>query len=205
LPIISLLLIISSFKEGDLKKVIKPKISTAYHEAGHAVASWHFRKRFRSVTIVPTGESLGCVKSNQYLKRNPEYELDSRMINCFETKAQILFAGYYAEKKFTGRGNSVGASRDFNTALSLLLRIHEGEVGRCYIRYILACTKNLWTYDDGSDTFMWPIVVGLANELMKVHTMKGKTAWEFITYFPMKQRGLPAVSFGQLSTRSIKA
>ena len=36
--------------------------ATAYHDAGHAVASWALTVRFRYVTIEPEGDALGHVQ-----------------------------------------------------------------------------------------------------------------------------------------------
>jgi ATP-dependent Zn protease len=36
-------------------------VATAYHEAGHAVASWLLGRAVKAVSILPEGETLGRV------------------------------------------------------------------------------------------------------------------------------------------------
>jgi hypothetical protein len=44
----------------------------AYHEAGHAVASWHLHLKINGATIIPEGDSLGHVSHPPIPKRETQ-------------------------------------------------------------------------------------------------------------------------------------
>src|ERR687888_424968 len=99
--------------------------ATAYHEAGHAVASWHLGRAVKKVTIVEGEDFLGRVQhypvGGKWLQ--PDVEINSRTVHYFETAITILLAGPTGERKARGRWNHVGAGVDRQTALDLADRL----------------------------------------------------------------------------------
>lgn len=68
--------------------------STAYHEAGHAVAACLNRIRFRLVTIEPKGTSLGHVQVERLRSSfDPETEITRRDEDLIERHAVFSYAG----------------------------------------------------------------------------------------------------------------
>src|SRR4051812_27249536 len=99
----------------------------AYHEAGHALASFILGVRFRIVTIEPHEDiSLGHVYFGAMRLKGDQLEtrvmspavrdrLERRIIGCL--------AGREAERLVTNRYNHDGARHDLETATELVYRI----------------------------------------------------------------------------------
>jgi ATP-dependent Zn protease len=110
----------------------KKLVRTAYHEAGHAIASHMMGGGTRRVTIKPNAHSLGChtgrlfwTKSEQLAKEcsdRHEFGATKALRKC-TNQSMIKLAGMYAEKKYTGRFNRVGASADLDAHHDLIDRL----------------------------------------------------------------------------------
>ncbi len=68
------------------------KEKTAYHEAGHALAMIHHKRKFEYVSIVPEGRFLGHVRVNE---PGREIYLGDLVIDVL-----VLFAGIAAERQY---------------------------------------------------------------------------------------------------------
>jgi ATP-dependent Zn protease len=80
--------------KGERKKLKE----VAYHEAGHAVAAFLMRRRFKKVSIIPEGNALGCLDGCGWRsKQNPEYDDVARLRNRIEGQIIISLAGPVAE------------------------------------------------------------------------------------------------------------
>jgi cell division protease FtsH len=94
------------------------KEKTAYHEAGHTVASWFLKgaDRVHKVTIIPRGRSLG---STQML---PEEDRVSMSQTQLEDHLVVLLAGRAAEHLIYDE-TTVGAENDLERATSMARRM----------------------------------------------------------------------------------
>ena len=94
------------------------KEKTAYHEAGHTLASWFLKgaDRVHKVTIIPRGRSLG---STQML---PEEDRVSMSQTQLEDHLVVLLAGRAAEHLIYDE-TTVGAENDLERATSMARRM----------------------------------------------------------------------------------
>lgn len=75
----------------------------AYHEAGHAVAAYVQRRRFKSISIVENEESYGRVEDHAWPETfRPDIELNGHGRNRLEAAIIGLLAGHAAEVKYLG-------------------------------------------------------------------------------------------------------
>lgn len=84
------------------KRSIKGLESIAYHEAGHAVASFYMYIKFRHVTIVPDEDYNGCVRcfSPKFMTYFEGWNAE-RQRNFLDKQIIVSLAGYLAQKKFS--------------------------------------------------------------------------------------------------------
>ena len=76
--------------------------ATAYHEAGHAIATIHLRVGIGrlGVSIAPSGDATGTCHTLKAFSGSPELETTGRMRLGAEKEAIILLAGPAAQRKF---------------------------------------------------------------------------------------------------------
>jgi len=100
--------------ETHLTVLDKERESTAYHEAGHAVAMYmlHTTNEIFKVTIKSRGGALGFVAPN------PKEELHSHNKEKYLSDIMVSLAGYSAEKIKYGTTTS-GVSGDFRHAMAV--------------------------------------------------------------------------------------
>lgn len=92
------------------------KKMTAYHEAGHAIASLHLQESdpLHKVTIIPRGRALGVTM------QLPEKDKYSQSMTYLKSRLSILFAGRLAEEMIFGKEKvSTGASNDIQVATTI--------------------------------------------------------------------------------------
>lgn len=120
------------------KKATKREEATAYHEAGHAVVAAAVRYPFLSVTITPTADALGHIQHPAWGDNiRPDITMDGNTKNLLEKAILTLLAGRWAEKRFAGRWNNVGAASDFHEAVNLASYIYAGgKVLQTYINWM---------------------------------------------------------------------
>ena len=102
-------------KSKVLEKSEKERV--AYHEAGHAVANYIIGdNKIQKVSIVPRGESLGCVM------KLPTKEKFLKLKSELLSDIKILLAGRASEELIFGNC-STGASNDLEKSSSIALNI----------------------------------------------------------------------------------
>lgn len=130
------------------KKITRHLMSVAYHEAGHAVASFALGLRFGITTIVPDEKSFGhhVIKLPKRFKPKGR---DLALLNpadylWIDHRVISTFAGSEAEKLFTGRYNHIGGRMDYSSALTLaMIRYSDSKEIGLYLRLQAVCAKNL--------------------------------------------------------------
>jgi hypothetical protein len=149
--------------------------ATAYHEAGHVVATLALGRAVRRVTIVPDAEqdSLGhCQGTAEGNWFHPNYNCDARTRARTEQRIMITLAGAVAERHFSSRHNSVGGSFDQAKAADLSLRFcGSSKEAEAYLGWLLVRTELLITHP-----VYWPAVEALAGALFAEKTLSGKQA-----------------------------
>ena len=151
-------------------KRTKPLEATAYHEAGHAVASWHLGIRVTSATIVPEGTMLGSVSHADPLKGiNIEYDNTPRATRRGEKAALVCLSGPAAEARFLGRRSHPPAD-DHIVARDILDHFAgTPEELEAYINLIAVRADDLMRLDH-----VWYAVTMLAEALLDRRTIAGK-------------------------------
>lgn len=158
---------------------LKSEQKTAYHEAGHAVASWIFRHKFSFVSITPTEDCLGMVKHpDSYLKNfDPDIDNSRKTLHRLEREIIILLAGLVAETFFVGRHDWQGASPDYRDVVDLALyATGSGDEATAYIKWLSIRTERLLRAPR-----QWEPIKALAKELMihkKINYQKAKEIME---------------------------
>ena len=137
---------------------------TAYHEAGHAVASHHLRVAFSSITIIPKQDSSGHVMHPKSIFNNfdPEWDNSLRVVDRAERMILVLLAGQVAEAKFADRHNWMGSGEDWHTVIKLASYfVGSDEVLQAYVNYLWARAKTLFDLP-----WLWVAVEAVAKELL---------------------------------------
>ena len=141
--------------------------STAYHEAGHAVAAFVLRLKIgrRGVTIVPDKERdmLGYVNITAQLRERPDCATSARTRARIEAWVAHL-AGDIAERKFSGR-RRFGGHSDLLQASDLLEYISTS-VEQFDARLRVASVGARDLIEDN-----WPSVQAVAEELLRKKTL----------------------------------
>jgi hypothetical protein len=155
--------------------------ATAYHEAGHAVASWRLGIAIgrTGVTIVPdqTAGSLGSSASRQYVNRDIELDCSDRNRIRAERKVQVCLAGEVAQRRHDPRSvRRYHAKSDRRAAISLLTYFAtERKELEAWFNLLHIRTENLLSNPD-----IWRAVERLAVALIERRTILGKDATEII-------------------------
>jgi len=153
--------------------------STAYHEAGHAVAAFMHDIRFRHVSIVPSndGESLGRLLCNSLGRRfRPDLELTPATRWRLERHVLMDLTGPAAETKFTGQRNNRGAVGDMSGATDLASYLHfDVKVVDAYLTYMQYRAKAFVEWNTA-----WMGIESLAKELLEKRHVPERGALEAI-------------------------
>jgi hypothetical protein len=148
---------------------------TAYHEAGHAVASFLTGAAIQAVSIVPEGDDLGSVTHRPFPKWfQPDVEGDARHRHLIERRIVVLFAGKEAERRYSGRVSPGVAASDYRTAVNLATYVADGEQTGPFCEWLRVRAKCLVTMH------YWPLVEAVAAELLKRRRLTGKQVREII-------------------------
>jgi ATP-dependent Zn protease len=158
-------------------KTTKAEISTAYHEAGHAVAAFflHLSIGRKGVTIIPDkiNNSLGSAHVLAQLRENPELSDSPRTHVRIEDYAVMGLAGDVAEKKFHPR-RRFGGHRDLNDAANLLSYISgSNEVVQARMNVAIRCARDLVNC-------RWKEITAVATDLLEKKTLTGREVKEII-------------------------
>jgi hypothetical protein len=151
-------------------KSTKALAATAYHEAGHAVASFSLGRTVRRVSIVPDGFYLGHCRHAAQPSFRPDMMADTKARLRAETEIVILLAGGIAEKKFAGRCNYVGASYDHDNAVDLAVHVTGDDAeAAAYLNWLSIRTRNLIERE-------WAAVRAIADQLLTDRRLSGAVA-----------------------------
>jgi ATP-dependent Zn protease len=119
--------------------------STAYHEAGHAVAHIFLHLPFKKVSIRPDGETSGhCMSNGQRYLKGVDYDLTPAKQDRIFRNVQTMFAGHYAQKRFNRKSVRRWHSQtDYHNAVGLLFYISEPPAINRLIRWLECRTQML--------------------------------------------------------------
>ena len=148
-----------------------PEAAIAYHEAGHCVAACLARKRFKAVTIIPDGDTLGKCSTTAWKNYHPDYDANRRTIQRVKADIFVSLAGPIAELKFTGDEEPVLCS-DYNDALSATSYLcGSNEQTEAYVNYVWKVTESVISLD-----WNWKAVEAVAKSLLQRQTIGYKEA-----------------------------
>ncbi len=152
--------------------------STAYHEAGHAVAHYFLHLPFKYLTIEPEKDSLGHVKGFPPPKSfRPEIDEDTKTLNRIEKNIIAYYAGNATEFIHTGKLNKIGVGSDNQNAMDLAINYCGGpEETEAFLNWMWERTIN-WLQNPSSH---WNAVETLAQELLKKRRLTSKEAKQII-------------------------
>jgi hypothetical protein len=143
--------------------------ATAYHEAGHVIARWHFGYPIDRVTIVPAGDYTGAVEGTSPIE-GLELDLDASEGTQQHTRqaVMVLLAGAEAQVRYSPESfHEYHASADYSLAIDLLLYLGgTGERATAIGDTLTAQTKVLLAQH-------WPLVETLAKKLLESKVMPG--------------------------------
>lgn len=156
---------------------------TAYHEAGHAVAGFHFGRAIEYVTIEPNAYSLGhilfkrwveefarIVKSSTLNLKPWKASVDLRTQARVESLVVMIFAGGIAEERFAGSYNRRGALCDERQAKTLAQFVYADErILKKYLTFLYARAATLL-----ADYGRWDQVEAVAGHLLRVKRLSGR-------------------------------
>jgi ATP-dependent Zn protease len=93
-------------------------IAAAFHEAGHAVAAYHVKVRFRRIVIGrDTAKELGWLELWLAPQATADGTVDMRTEHAIERSVIVLLAGSQAERMALGRAKYLGSGLDFFEAV----------------------------------------------------------------------------------------
>lgn len=164
-----------STRKSKLKKLER----TAYHEAGHAAASYLLGRRISRVTIVPDYKKGRLGHSVDHRLRNffPEEDGSDRARLKVEREIMILIAGEEAEWFYSGRRNKEGAWSDRHQVFHLISFIDDDpDSGRLYCRWLRIRTRRLVMNHP-----YWKVAIpAVAHALLSKNKMTGAAVAEAI-------------------------
>lgn len=152
---------------------LEPTAATrvAFHEAGHAVAAWHYGLRIQSVSIKPSAD--GCDGSLRWFSHMKERQL-SPLFGKFEHRLQltleavVCFCGPLAEKRHGGtEGWSEGSRDDKQQIAEILAAVSWDELKNGTLYPAVQRQAELLM------DIRWPLVTRCANELLLKETLSG--------------------------------
>jgi hypothetical protein len=93
-------------------------IAAAVHEAGHAVAAYHVKVRFRRIVIAKNAaKELGWLELWLTPPATADGTVDLRTEHAIERSVIVLLAGSQAERMALGRAKYLGSGLDFFEAV----------------------------------------------------------------------------------------
>ena len=154
-----------------MRRRTKALQSTAYHEAGHAVAAYRHGMKVKRLTIVPSGDALGSHQSHAYFTEiNLEYDSSPRAQRRAENFALVCFAGPAAQRRFNPTGyRSYHGADDVHQAIGMLIYLAgDNEILTTYAKLM-----NLQARAFIESAVNWRTVEHLAAVLLDQRTMTG--------------------------------
>jgi hypothetical protein len=149
------------------------RLETAHHEAGHAVAAFLVKRRFRHVSIEPDQRSLGHVLYRAWDKRfDPNARFSPRTEILLRDAVVTALAGFEAQFRFSGKRPWRSARSDHDQALDLALRACcSGEEAAAYVEWLSVRTRQMFSVPS-----TWKAVRALARSLLRQQRLSYKEA-----------------------------
>lgn len=157
-------------------KVNARDLSTAYHEAGHAVIAWWLGVHLEAATIEPN-EAEGyqgavVAKFMTAISHKIEYDITPGLQRRVENYAVHTLAGVGAQRKFNPRSvRSYHSRADDQAVVNLLSYLCDpsSKVWKPYVAFMVARARAAV-----ENPINWRAIEVLAKELIRRRTMKGK-------------------------------
>ncbi len=151
--------------------------ATAHHEAGHAVAAYIAKRRFKHVSIEAIDDDLGHVLYEAWSKDfRPDSEVGFREQRRIEGAVFTAYAGHAAEAIFTGRESWSGSSTDRDNAFQLASYATGSEEERdAYLKLMWIRARQRLRKPSN-----WRAVEALANALLRDRRVGYRRAREII-------------------------
>lgn len=146
------------------KKNILTKLErAAYHEAGHAVASYLVHRRLACISIIPNpvDHTLGHCEYRNLATFKPYAPVSSRLRVQVEKLIIVLLAGAISERLRTGRVFRKGSDEDMKQAHEAAMYLFDDDKeAEAFISWLQEHTRNILNYRPH-----WAAVEALAGEL----------------------------------------
>ena len=153
-------------------KLTRALKSTAYHEAGHAVAAWHLGVRTKALSIVPEARSAGRHTHHSYFGGiNLDWGDSPRAQRKAENMALVCCAGPAAQRRFDPKGfRNYHAKDDWHQAVDLLSHLTgDDEILSAHFKLIDLRARKFVARPQ-----VWPLIEGLAGALLEQQHLNGK-------------------------------
>jgi ATP-dependent Zn protease len=153
----------------------------AYHEAGHAVASWYEHLPISEVTIVPSAEhgTAGHVlhgESPKSFRPDIASQTDARNRARVEAHARVALAGTFAERLVSRRVSAHSWSSDREHAVDMLdYLVGSHDELEAYVKLLVVQARQLVQLD-----YLRPAIDALATALLDRPRLSGRTARKII-------------------------
>ena len=137
----------------------------AYHEAGHAVASYLVKRRLSYCTIEPNQDrhTLGHCEYRNLATFKPDAVLTGRLRNQIEKLIIVLLAGAVAERLKFGRTYWKGSENDMEQAHELAIYLcNEDKEATAFVNWLWEHTRNILEFGPH-----WAVVEVISEELIK--------------------------------------
>jgi hypothetical protein len=147
-------------------------VSTAYHEAGHAVMAYFEDIRNKGASIEPEGDATGiCRLKNILFNINPKKDGTLRMRDKIERLARVKLAGPIAQRLFSpAHYRHFHGQEDRQGAIDLLSYLADSkEELEAYLKllHIQVITKI-------ESPVVWKAIKTVANHLLKTTSLSGR-------------------------------
>ncbi|MEW6156160.1 MAG: hypothetical protein AB1813_01940 [Verrucomicrobiota bacterium] len=168
---------------------LKHQLSTAYHEAGHAVVGYFLGIPMRSVSIIPDGDSSGRVTGYRSVITRRWQEalsfgrLSPSEFSGLEKQLVALLAGDVAQRRYAPRSARSHHSRaDFSCVADVVLKLWSSDkVRAAYLKFLRARAEELVEVH-------WAQIDALAHALVDRRGLSGREAKSLILLSSMKRQ-----------------
>ncbi len=150
----------------------------AYHEAGHAVASYLVHRRLACISIIPNpiDHTLGHCEYRNLADFKSDAPINSRLRAQIEKLIIVLLAGAIAERLRAGSVYRNGCEDDMAIAHDAAMYLFgEDKEARAFVNWLSTHTRNLLT-----SAPQWAAVEALAGELTEKRFIGERLARQII-------------------------
>ena len=148
-------------------KFVSAELLTAYHEAGHALASELYGQVLTRVEIVGDAEHSGTTESLRFPVDPDEGGTSSASVEAIENRLRCVLAGTVAEMMVSEREGWAESSEDLEAAVRLAMKL----VDDC--EDVLPLLEDVRADLEQLLRERWSAVDALADELVKRKSLSG--------------------------------